>query len=111
VCSQENTARAYAGALRYWAAWFHLRYRATLALPVPVPVGLQYIAASGAGVAASEQANHSPYRGGDGGKRPWIRNHSHVIDARNEGDRHVRALPIDQRSEAVRVQELVLAAN
>ena len=34
----ENTARAYAGALRYWAAWFHLRYRATLALPVPVPV-------------------------------------------------------------------------
>jgi integrase len=39
----ENTARAYAGALRYWAAWFYLRYRATLALPVPVPVVLQYI--------------------------------------------------------------------
>jgi hypothetical protein len=25
------------------AAWFHLRYRVTLALPVPVPVVLQYI--------------------------------------------------------------------
>lgn len=29
--------------MRYWAAWFHLRYRATLALPIPVPVVLQYI--------------------------------------------------------------------
>ncbi len=38
-----NTARAYAGALRYWAAWFRLRYRADLALPVPVPVVLQYL--------------------------------------------------------------------
>ncbi len=38
-----NTARAYAGALRYWAAWFRLRYRAALALPVPVPVVLQFI--------------------------------------------------------------------
>ncbi len=38
-----NTARSYATALRYWAAWFRLRYRAPLALPVPVPVVLQFI--------------------------------------------------------------------
>jgi integrase len=38
-----NTARSYASALRYWAAWFRLRYRAALELPVPVPVVLQFI--------------------------------------------------------------------
>ena len=38
-----NTARSYAGALRYWAAWFRLRYRADLPLPVPVPVVLQFV--------------------------------------------------------------------
>jgi integrase len=38
-----NTARAYASALRYWAAWFRLRYRADLQLPVPVPVVLQFV--------------------------------------------------------------------
>jgi integrase len=38
-----NTTRSYAAALRYWAAWFRLRYRAAIALPVPVPVVLQFI--------------------------------------------------------------------
>jgi integrase len=38
-----NSARSYATALRYWAAWFRLRYRAALPLPVPVPVVLQFI--------------------------------------------------------------------
>jgi len=38
-----NTQRSYASALRYWAAWFRLRYRAALVLPVPVPVVLQFI--------------------------------------------------------------------
>src|ERR1700722_3998502 len=38
-----NTVRSYAGALRYWAAWFRLRYRAALALPVPVPAVLQFL--------------------------------------------------------------------
>ncbi len=38
-----NTARSYATALRYWAAWFRLRYRAELRLPVPVPVVLQFV--------------------------------------------------------------------
>ncbi len=38
-----NTARSYASALRYWAAWFRLRYRAALELPVPTPVVLQFI--------------------------------------------------------------------
>jgi site-specific recombinase XerD len=38
-----NTQRSYASALKYWAAWFRLRYRAPLSLPVPVPVVLQFI--------------------------------------------------------------------
>ena len=38
-----NTARSYATALRYWAAWFRLRYRAALEIPVPTPVVLQFI--------------------------------------------------------------------
>lgn len=38
-----NTARSYASALRYWAAWFQLRYRAAITLPVPVPVVLQFL--------------------------------------------------------------------
>jgi integrase len=38
-----NTQRSYAAALRYWAAWFRLRYRAPLALPVPAPAVLQFL--------------------------------------------------------------------
>lgn len=38
-----NTVRSYASALRYWAAWFRLRYREALALPVPVPAVLQFL--------------------------------------------------------------------
>jgi len=38
-----NTVRSYASALRYWAAWFRLRYRSALTLPVPVPVVLQFL--------------------------------------------------------------------
>jgi integrase len=38
-----NTTRSYAGALRYWAAWFRLRYRCALALPVPTPAVLQFL--------------------------------------------------------------------
>jgi integrase len=38
-----NTTRSYASALRYWAGWFRLRYRAALELPVPVPVVLQFV--------------------------------------------------------------------
>ena len=38
-----NTVLSYASALRYWVAWFRLRYRAALALPVPVPVVLQFL--------------------------------------------------------------------
>ncbi len=32
----ENTVRSYRAALRYWAAWFGLRYAKPIALPVPV---------------------------------------------------------------------------
>jgi Phage integrase family len=38
-----NTQRSYASALRYWAAWFRLRYRSPLTLPVPVPAVLQFL--------------------------------------------------------------------
>jgi integrase len=38
-----NTRRSYAGALRYWAAWFRLRYRQSLTLPLPVPAVLQFL--------------------------------------------------------------------
>lgn len=38
-----NTLRSYAAALRYWAAWFQLRYRQPLALPVPIPAVVQFI--------------------------------------------------------------------
>jgi hypothetical protein len=41
-----NTVRSYGSALRYWAAWFRLRYRAALALPVPAPAVLQCHAAA-----------------------------------------------------------------
>jgi len=38
-----NTVRSYAGALRYWAAWFRLRYRSALTLPLPVPAVMQFL--------------------------------------------------------------------
>jgi hypothetical protein len=38
-----NTVRSYASALRYWAAWFRLRYRQPLSLPIAVPVVLQFL--------------------------------------------------------------------
>jgi len=38
-----NTRRSYAGALRYWAAWFRLRYRQPITLPLPVPAVLQFL--------------------------------------------------------------------
>ena len=39
----DNTIRSYQTALRYWAAWFSLRYRQPIALPVPAPVVIQFI--------------------------------------------------------------------
>src|SRR6476620_5717523 len=39
----ENTIRSYQTALRYWAAWFGLRYRQPISLPVPAPVVIQFI--------------------------------------------------------------------
>jgi integrase len=38
-----NTQRSYATALRYCAAWFRLRYRRAMTLPVPVPAVLQFL--------------------------------------------------------------------
>lgn len=39
----ENTLRSYRSALRYWAAWFALRYGEPIALPVPETVVIQFI--------------------------------------------------------------------
>jgi integrase len=39
----ENTVRSYQTALRYWAAWFWLRYRQAIALPVPVAAIQQFV--------------------------------------------------------------------
>lgn len=39
----ENTLRSYRSALRYWAAWYALRYRQPIALPVSVAAVLQFI--------------------------------------------------------------------
>jgi len=38
-----NTVASYRAALRYWAAWYALRYRSALALPVSVPTVLQFV--------------------------------------------------------------------
>jgi integrase len=39
----ENTLKSYRSALRYWAAWAHARYGKPIALPVLVPVVVQFI--------------------------------------------------------------------
>lgn len=39
----ENTTRSYASALRYWAAWFRVRYGQDIQLPVPSPVVVQFV--------------------------------------------------------------------
>jgi integrase len=38
-----NTVRSYQSALRYWAAWFWLRYRQPIALPLPVAAVQQFV--------------------------------------------------------------------
>ena len=38
-----NTLASYRSALRYWAAWFGLRYGLTIALPLPTACVLQFI--------------------------------------------------------------------
>lgn len=38
-----NTVRSYQAALRYWAAWYGLRYQQPIVLPVAVPAVMQFI--------------------------------------------------------------------
>jgi len=38
-----NTQRSYQGALRYWAAWYAMRYGEQIALPLPAACVLQFI--------------------------------------------------------------------
>jgi len=51
----ENTLRSYRSALRYWAAWFALRYRQPIALPVAAATVVQFI------------VDHGQRRDADGG--------------------------------------------
>lgn len=39
----QNTVASYRGALRYWAAWYHLRYSHRMQLPLPVACVLQFV--------------------------------------------------------------------
>lgn len=39
----ENTLRSYQAALRYWAAWFGLRYGQPISIPVPPTAVIQFI--------------------------------------------------------------------
>lgn len=39
----ENTLTSYRSALRYWAAWYGIRYGKQIELPVPTPCVLQFI--------------------------------------------------------------------
>lgn len=41
--SSPNTERSYRTALRYWAAWYQLRYRRPITLPLPPTVVLQFV--------------------------------------------------------------------
>jgi integrase len=38
-----NTVRSYQTALRYWAAWYALRYQQAIVLPVAIPAVIQFI--------------------------------------------------------------------
>lgn len=58
-----NTVRSYQTALRYWAAWYWLRYRQTIALPVPVTAIQQFVVdhverKTDSGLAATLPAEH-----------------------------------------------------
>jgi integrase len=41
--SSPNTAAAYGAAIRYWAAWYGLRYRQAFTLPLPTQVVVQFL--------------------------------------------------------------------
>ncbi|MFG5775920.1 site-specific integrase [Comamonas sp. J-3] len=43
-----NTTASYQGALRYWAAWYWLRFGQAIALPVSASAALQFVADHGA---------------------------------------------------------------
>ena len=45
--ASENTTSSYQSALRYWAAWYWLRYGQAIALPLPANVVLQFVADHG----------------------------------------------------------------
>lgn len=55
-----NTLASYRSALRYWAAWFGLRYGRSIALPVPANAVLQFIVDHAQRTTASGLAHELP---------------------------------------------------
>lgn len=55
-----NTVASYRSALRYWAAWYGLRYGGQLRKPVPVPVVLQFIVDHAVRTKGSERVHDLP---------------------------------------------------
>jgi hypothetical protein len=60
-----NTRASYEAAMRYWCAWFAARYGRALALPVPVPVVVQFIVDHAAREADEEDRNGDEDGDGD----------------------------------------------
>jgi len=58
-----HTQRAYAAALRYWSAWFALRYGSRVALPVSADVVCEFLRDHLAQNPAREQPEANPFRG------------------------------------------------
>lgn len=56
----DNTMRSYRSALHYWSAWYALRFRRPLGLPVPAPAVLQFV------------VDHAPAGEGESGPMPPV---------------------------------------
>lgn len=63
VAARPNTQRAYAAALRYWSAWFALRYGERIALPVSPTVVIDFLQDHLAQNPNRDPATANPYRG------------------------------------------------
>lgn len=55
-----NTVASYRAALRYWAAWYGLRYGGQLRKPVPIPVVIQFIVDHAQRTKGSERVHDLP---------------------------------------------------
>jgi integrase len=63
VANPTHTQRAYAAALRYWSAWFALRYGNRISLPVSADVVIDFMQDHLAQNPGREQPEAKPFRG------------------------------------------------